>query len=76
LAAKEKTRRIIVPLQSMQPQIDVYMNGRLISLNTSYYPWKAYLKTPMSIGGDALESQLQSQLYYLDDIYNLDAYRV
>ena len=51
----------------MWSQIDVYMNGKLVSLNTSYYPWKAYLKLLLSSGGDASESQLQSQLYYLDD---------
>ena len=42
LAAKEKTGIVNIPLQSMWSQIDTYMNGKLISLNTSYYPWKAY----------------------------------
>ncbi|KAL5020749.1 hypothetical protein ScPMuIL_002171, partial [Solemya velum] len=51
---------------SMFSQIDVYMNGKLCSLNTSYYPWKAYLKTILSTGSKALKSQLQSQLFYLD----------
>ena len=67
LAAKEKTGIINIPLQSMWSQIDTYMNGKLISLNTSYYPWKAYLKLLLSNGSDHANSQLQSQLFYLDD---------
>ena len=67
LAAKEKTGIVNIPLQSMWSQIDTYMNGKLISLNTSYYPWKAYLKLLLSNGNDIAKSQLQSQLFYLDD---------
>ena len=51
----------------MWSQIDTYMNGKLVSLNTSYYPWKAYLKLLLSNGNDIATSQLQSQLFYLDD---------
>lgn len=43
------------------------MNGKLVSLNTSYYSWKTYLKNILSSGTDVPESQLQSQLFYLDD---------
>ena len=43
------------------------MNGKLVSLNTSYYPWKAYLKLLLSNGNDGAASQLQSQISYLDD---------
>lgn len=41
LAAQEKTGIISLPLQTMWSQIDTYMNGKLVSLNTSYYTWKA-----------------------------------
>jgi hypothetical protein len=67
LASQEKTGIINVPLQSMWSQIDTYMNGKLVSLNTSYYAWKAYLKLLLSSGGDITRSQLQSQLYSPDD---------
>ena len=43
------------------------MNGHLVSRNTSYYPWKAYLKLLLSIGNDVASFQLQSELFYLDD---------
>lgn len=42
------------------------MNGKSVSLNTGYYPWKAYLKVILSGGTDVSESQLQSQLLYFD----------
>ena len=51
----------------MWSQIDTYLNGKLVSLNTSYYPWKACLKLLLSNGSDIARSQLQSQLFYLDD---------
>ncbi|XP_021365775.1 uncharacterized protein F54H12.2-like [Mizuhopecten yessoensis] len=47
------------------------MNGKLVSLNTSNYPWKAYLKVLLSSGEDVTQSQLQSQLYYQDG-YDMD----
>ena len=67
LTVSEKTGIINIPLQSMWSQIDTYLNGKLVSLNTSYYPWKAYLKLLLSNGSDIARSQLQSQLFYLDD---------
>ena len=67
LATDEKTGIINIPLQSMWSQIDTYMNGKLVSLNTSYYPCKAYLKLLLSNGNDIGQSQLQSQLFFLDD---------
>lgn len=38
-----------------------------MSLDTNYYPWKAYLKIILSSGTDGSESQLQSQLFFSDD---------
>jgi len=58
---------INLPLQTMWSQVDVYMNNKLVSLNTSHYPWKAYLKTILSSGSDEQRSQLQSQLIFKDD---------
>lgn len=67
LASKEKTGIINLPLHTMWTQIDVYLNSQLVSLNTSHYPWKAYIKTILSSGSDEQNSQLQSQLYFKDD---------
>jgi len=43
------------------------MNNKLVSLNSSHYPLKAYLKTVLSSGSDEQNSQLQSQLFFKDD---------
>lgn len=67
LQTDEKTGIINLPLQTLWSQIDVYMNNKLVSLNTSHYPWKAYFKQILSSGGDTTTSQLQSQLYFIDD---------
>lgn len=45
LKGQERTDNINLPLQSLWSQIDTYMNGKLVSLNTGFYPWKAYLKS-------------------------------
>jgi hypothetical protein len=74
LAAQERKTGIInIPLQSIWYQIDTYMNGKLVSLNINYYPWKAYLKLLLSSGQDVSDSQLQSQPFYLDDARMDDA---
>lgn len=71
LTDDDTTSIINLPLQTMWSQIDVYMNNQLVSLNTSHYPWKAYLKTMLSSGRDEQDSQLQSQLFFKDS-YALD----
>lgn len=67
LESQEKTGIINLPLQSLWSQIDTYMNGKLVSLNTNYYPWKSYLKIILSSGTDGSESQLQFQLFFSND---------
>lgn len=67
LADKEKTGSINLPLQSMFSHIDIYMNNKLISVNSNNYPWKAYFKVMLSSGSDEQKSQLQSQLFMKDD---------
>ncbi|CAG2203038.1 unnamed protein product [Mytilus edulis] len=63
-----------LPLQAMWTQMDVYMNNKLVSLNTSNYPWKAYINTILTSGTDEQKSQLQSQLFMKDsgDLANTD----
>lgn len=67
LAAKEATGIINLPMQSMFSHIDVYMNNKLVSVNSNNYPWKAYFKVMLSSGNDEQKSQLQSQLFMKDD---------
>ena len=67
LAAKEKTGIVNLPLQSLFSHIDIYMNNKLVSVNSNNYPWKAYMKVVLSLGKEEQESQLQSQLFMKDD---------
>lgn len=67
LANADKTGIINLPLQSMFSHIDIYMNNKLISVNSNNFPWKAYFKTILSSGSDEQQSQLQSQLFMKDD---------
>lgn len=60
LAAKEATGIINLPMQSMFSHIDVYMNNKLVSVNSNNYPWKAYFKVMLSSGNDEQKSQFQS----------------
>lgn len=50
-------------LQTMFSQVEVTMQGKLITSTSSHYPYKAIIQTLLSNGGDAKESQLTSQLY-------------
>lgn len=56
---------INLPLSTMWSSVDVFLNNRLVCMNSNY-PWKAYLKTILSSGRDEQKSQLQSQLFMKD----------
>lgn len=66
LAKDEKTGIINMPLQTMWSQIDIYMNGKLVSLNTTNYPYKAYMKTILHDAKQRQGSALQAQLFEKD----------
>ena len=47
--------------------INYYMNGKLVSLNTIYYPWKTHRTLLLSSGQEASDAQLlQSNALYLE----------
>jgi hypothetical protein len=53
-------------LHSLFSEIDVKLNGTLISSSNNTYPYRAYIETLLSYGYDAKRSQLTSALYYKD----------
>src|SRR5664279_270983 len=59
-------------LHSMFSQIDVTMNGTLISSSTNTYPYRAYIENLLSYGPDAKESQLTASLFYKDTAGKMD----
>ena len=59
-------------LHSLFSQIDVSLNGTLITSSTNTYAYRAYVETVLSYGYDAESSQLTSALFYKDDAGKMD----
>src|SRR6266516_4885510 len=53
-------------LHSLFSEIDVKLNGTLISSSNNTYPYRAYIETLLSYGRDAKKSQLTTSMYYKD----------
>lgn len=53
-------------LPALFSQVDVMLNGRLVTATTSNYNYKAYIQTLLKYGDDAKKSQLTSQLWIKD----------
>src|SRR6266516_2627012 len=54
-------------LHSLFSEIDVKLNGTLITSSNNTYAYRAYIETLLSYGSDAKKSQLTSALYYKDE---------
>jgi len=72
LAATEYVGPINLFLQTMFSQIEVTMQGKLVTSTTSHYPYKAMIQTLLSYGNGAKTSQLTSQLWEKDIPGHLD----
>ncbi|MES9902423.1 MAG: hypothetical protein ABW168_07040 [Sedimenticola sp.] len=59
-------------LQSLFSQVDIAMQGKMITSTTGHYPYKAYIQTLMKYGYDAKSSQLTSQLWHKDVATKMD----
>ena len=51
-------------LHTMWSQIDVYLNGSLVTQSNNNYPYRAYIENLLSFGQDAKSSQLSAVLWY------------
>ena len=60
-------------LHSLFSQIDVSLNGTLITSSTNTYPYRAYIENLLSYGPDAKELQLTAALFYKDKAGKMDA---
>ena len=54
-------------LHSLFSQVDISLNGTLITPSTNTYPYRAMLETLLSYGEDSKKSQLTSALFYKDE---------
>ncbi len=60
-------------LHSLFSQVDVSLNGKLVTPSTNNYPYKSYISTLLSYGREAKLSQLTSALWYKDTPGHMDA---
>ena len=60
-------------LHSLFSQVDLSLNGTLITTSTNTYPYQAILETLLSYGEDAKKSQLSSALFYKDQAGTMDS---
>ncbi|XP_021363700.1 uncharacterized protein F54H12.2-like [Mizuhopecten yessoensis] len=73
LSPKEQTTFINLPLQTLWGQVEVSLQGKLLSLNSGNYAYKAYIQTLLNYGLSAKKGQLTAQLYYQDTPGSMDA---
>ena len=59
-------------LHSMFSQIDIQLNGTLISSSTNTYPYRAYIENLLSYGPAAKASHLTAALFYKDEAGKMD----
>ncbi len=59
-------------LHSLFSQVDLYLNGKLVTSSTNTYPYRAMMETLINYDKTAKESQLTAALYYKDTASHLD----
>ena len=59
-------------LHSLFSQVDVSLNGTLITSSTNTYAYRAYVETLLSYGIEAKSSQMTSALFYKDEAGKMD----
>ena len=60
-------------LHSMYSQIDLYLNGTLVTSSSNTYAYRAYIETLLSYGPEAKSTQLTNQLWCKDTSDRMDA---
>ena len=60
-------------LQSLFSQVDLSLNGTLVTSSSNSYPYRAYKQALLSYGFDAKSTQLTNQLWYKDKASRMHA---
>ncbi|XP_069107304.1 uncharacterized protein F54H12.2-like [Argopecten irradians] len=66
LTDTDKVSIVNQPLQSLWSQLDILMNGKLVSCQTCNYPYKAYIKTLLYNQHAGDSGQLEAQMFHKD----------
>ena len=72
LDAGSKVGPMNVFLHSLFGQLDISLNGKTISDESSTYPYRAYLEILLSYGEEAKSTHLTSSLFYKDTAGKMD----
>jgi hypothetical protein len=59
-------------LHSLFSQVDVTLNGTMITNSTNTYPYRAYIETLLSYGPPAKKSHLTASLFFKDEAGKMD----
>jgi len=73
LAADAAVGPVNLFLHSLFSQVEISLNGTLITSSTNTYPYRAMIETLLSYGMDPKTSQLTSALYYKNTAGNMDS---
>ena len=73
LAADAAVGPVNLFLHSLFSQVDISLNGTLITQSTNTYPYRAMLETLLSYGENTKKSQLTSALFYKDQPGTMDS---
>ena len=63
-------------MHSLFSQVDVCLNGTLVTPSTNTYAYRAYIETLLGYGSDAKDTQLTSQLWHKDTATRMDAFEI
>ncbi|XP_033728219.1 uncharacterized protein F54H12.2-like [Pecten maximus] len=72
LVANESTAFVNIPLHSLWGQVDVSLQGKILSGNSGNYAYKAYIQSLLNYGTSTKATQLSAQLYYQDTPGSMD----
>ena len=59
-------------IHSLFNEVEVSLNGTMISATTGTYPYRAYIENLLNYGTEAKQSQLTSELFYKDTAGKMD----
>ena len=59
-------------VHSLFSQIDISLNGTLVTSSENTYPYKAYLETLLTYDAEAKQSQLTAGMFYKDTAHKMD----
>ena len=72
LSDTDKVGPVNLFLQSLFSQVDVKLNGRVITASTPTYPYRSMMETLLHYGPEAKQTQLTTGLFYKDTAGYMD----